>query len=435
MTDSLSPDAKKCLNKWSEIIKDYEANVTHIYGRELIHMLFDVVMHSALSFKFMGQPVQRGWVEALIAGDTKCGKSATSTALARHCQISPPVQCERASMPGVLGGILQEGGGRQSVVWGAIPRQDKRAVILEEITGLKVDEISQMSDCRSSGIASINKIQAERTMARTRKLWLSNPRTDHNRKMQTYMYGVSVVPEIMGKAEDISRFDIATGVSAEEVPVEVLNSEDHETVPHQFHSEAAHTLIFWAWTRKPEQIVFAEGVEHLILVVATEMSKTYSSQIPLVEPGEQRLRVARVAISIAARFHSTSDGETLLVGKPHVEVAAWLFRQCYDRPAFNYLGYSGGRQHMENLTEEDYAAFSDAIRSAGNHKAIVRILETGSDLSRIPVIHHNDLPKFLGQMVELGMAEMGERGRLGSSQKLALFLARYKNDKSPVAGI
>lgn len=422
--DSKSLSLKGLQEKWADIIRDYEANVTNIYGREIMHQLFDVVMHSALSFNFKGSLVQRGWVEALIVSDTRCGKSQTANSLCKHYRISPPVNCERASMPGVLGGILQEGGGRSSVIWGAIPRQDQRAVVLEELTGLSQDDISQMSDCRSSGIASIVKIINERTMARTRKLMNSNPRTDKNRKMNTYMQGVLTVPEIVGRAEDIARFDIATAANAEEVGEEVLNAYTREAVPHKYTSEAAHTLLFWCWTRKPNQIYWDELTEDAVLTLAREMTRKYSSQIPLVEPGEQRLRIARVAIALAMRFHSTDDGENVVVKMPHVELAEWFFYQCYDRPAFAYDAYSRNRMRTEELSDKDYESIKHFIEAFPNASALLHTIASVENMDRLPLVHWQDNSKFLSSCVTLGIGEPTNKGIL-KTKKFSTFYHQW----------
>ncbi len=423
-----TPKLQNLIVKWSEITKDYEANVTQIFGREIFHQIFDVTLYSALSFKFKGEHVQRGWIDALIISDTRCGKSKTVSSLCKHFKVSPPVQCERASMPGVLGGILQEGGGRQSVIWGAIPRQDKRAVVLEEITGLKTDEISQMSDCRSSGVASLNKIISERCMARTRKLWLSNPRSERNRRMNTYQYGVQAIPEVIGRSEDIARFDFATCAQAEEVSDEVLNAEDRPTAPHIYTSEACHALLFWAWTRTPEQIRFLPGVENLCLRVASEMGKRYNAQIPIVEPGEQRLRVARVAVALAIRFHSTENGTDVLVKEEHVELADWFFRQCYDRPAFGYDRYSKERTRLEVLTPEDAVAATTFFNRFPNAQSVIDVF-TGVDVSdRLITNNQHDTASIFSAMLELGLAEATGRG-IAKTLKFNAFYTHWQSSR------
>src|SRR5690606_28572208 len=44
-------DDQSPLSKCFEIAKDMSANVTHIYGRDILHVAYDLVWHSVLSFK------------------------------------------------------------------------------------------------------------------------------------------------------------------------------------------------------------------------------------------------------------------------------------------------------------------------------------------------------------------------------------------------
>ena len=133
-----------------------------------------MVYHSALGFFFQGQEIKRGWVEGLIIGDTRSGKSETAASLMKHYQLGEFVTGENTSFAGLIGG-MQQNQKRWFVSWGKIPLNDRRLVILDEASGLSERDISNISGFRSSGIAEIIKIHQERPMT-TRLIWF-NTRT------------------------------------------------------------------------------------------------------------------------------------------------------------------------------------------------------------------------------------------------------------------
>ena len=402
---------KKLLSKWDEILTDYEANVTHIYERRIVHQLFDVVYHSILSFPFKGALVERGWLDAAVIGDTRTGKSEVAKTLCAHLKVSKPVAAENVSIAGLVGGV-QQTGNKWSITWGLWPRLDRRACVNDETTGLSQEQIGVLSDVRSSGKATITKIQSDTTWARVRKLWLANPRTEHNKKVSTYLFGCLVIPEIFGRAEDVARLDLATVIAVEEVPEAVLNSQEIRVVPHKYTSEAAHELVYWCWSRRPDQVCWEKGTENAVLAVSSDLCKLYSSDIPIVEPGEQRIRVARVAVALAARFHSTDGtGEKVRVLPEHVELAQWLFHECYDRPYCGYDRFSKKRIARDTpMTEREMQEILDVLSTYQDSQMLMEAVSFTDDFTRLGVLAPHQVPKLLADLVKLGLLEQSEQG-------------------------
>ena len=389
-------------------------------------------MHSVLKFNFKGRPVTRGWVEGLLAGDTKCGKSEVAEKMSAFLGLPKPVSCEAASFAGIFGGV-KDVGGKFAISWGVLARLDRRAAVLDEATGLTVEQIGQMSGVRSSGVAQLVKIESEKAMARTRKLWMSNPRTDRNRRVTTYPYGVMVIPEIIGRAEDISRFDIAQVASSEDVPLELLNAKERKDVKHRYTAEAAQAILAWAWTRTPEQVVWEKGVENLVLDEAVRQCGIYSSQIPLVEPGEQRYRIARIAVSLAARFHSTDKtGQLVVVKAEHVQLAVYFMEGLYDSPTTGYLAFSKSKAESErSLDQHKIMGMLDVLGQFSSLDVALDAVCHSEDLNRIVVMDYQQQPKFMAEMARLGLLSYGEGGRLS---KTKLFSEFYRAARHRVGG-
>ena len=327
--------------KFKEIHKDFEDNVTHITGREDLLTGIDLTYHSVLGFTFQGVPIQKGWLDFLCIGDTRTGKSETMRKMLEHCGLGEMSVAENTSFAGLVGGLQQAGDKRWFLTWGKLPLNDGRLFVIDEASGLSQDDIAKMSGIRSSGIAEVTKIQTERTTARTRLIWLSNPRS--GRHLGSYSFGVMAVPELIGKAEDISRFDFVISASRDEVAIEEINKKivAGQKTPHVYTSELCKLLVLWAWSRKPDDVVFEDEAVDQILQYAIKMGREYSSRIPLVEGANQRIKLARMAVAVAARVFSTDEtGEKVIVKKAHVDFAYEFLEEIYSKPSLDYKGYS-----------------------------------------------------------------------------------------------
>lgn len=345
--------AGRPLKKAADISKQLSQHVTRIYGRPEMHVMMDLVWHSILSFKFGGELITRGWLEGLVVGDTQQGKSETARSLARHYQAGEIVNCETASFAGIFGGLQQFGSGKEwAVTWGLVPLNDRRMAILEEVSGLTTEQISQMSDIRSSGVARLIKIQQEETYSRTRLLWIGNPR---DARMAEFTYGVQAIRPLIGNNEDIARFDIAMSVSAGEVDDEIMNKQQGELGNLKYTSEACSALVRWCWTRVADQIVWAHGAEKAVYEAALKIGRMYVEDPPLVQSANVRLKIARCAAALAARVFSTDEsGEQVIIKVEHVEDAVMFMNRVYEMPGFGYAERSKEVLHDREEAAQNY---------------------------------------------------------------------------------
>lgn len=342
------------LKKVREIADDLAAHATFIYGRPELHAAMDLVFHSALAFDFGGKRVHRGWLELLVVGDTRTGKSEAATRMARHYAAGEVVSCETASLAGIIGGLQQYGASKEwAITWGAVPLNDRRLVVLDEAGGLHPDDIAQMSSVRSSGVAELTKIQQERTYARTRMIWLANPR---NARMSDFTYGVQAIRPLIGTTEDIARFDLAMSVAAGEVPSTEINRH-HEKGRTEYPSEACAMLVRWVWSRKPEQVIWSSAAERAVYKAASDLGGRYVEDPPLIQVANVREKVARIAVAIAARTFSTDETyEHIIVNREHVKDAVAFLDLIYGMRGFGYRERSteaiADRQEAEKRSTE-----------------------------------------------------------------------------------
>ena len=348
--------------KLEDIANDLTHNVTHIYQRNDIIHAYDMVAHSVLGFTFQDKVVDRGWVEGLVVGDTRCGKSETAKSLMRHYRMGELVTGENVSYAGLVGG-MQQTQKRWSIIWGKLPMNDGRMIVLDEVSGMRREDIALMSGIRSSGLAEITKIQTERTSARVRILWMSNSRS--GQKLDSFANCAMIVEGLIGKKEDISRFDFCQMVGSDDVPVDVINASKREKYEQKYTSELCQELLLWSWSRRPANVRFTQRATESCLAFAKSFGDTYTSELPLVERNEQRLKFARMGAAIAARVFSTEDGVNLTVDSCHVEAAAALLDRWYSSPNFNYKFFSETRLKEIAISDDDAKVIRGAIAPYG----------------------------------------------------------------------
>jgi len=354
-------DDQSCIEKMKEIVEDLEANVTKIYHRPALHMAYDLVWHSVLDFNFKGQDVGKGWLELLVIGDTRTGKSEAAKRLCHHYRAGVMTTCEGATFAGLVGGV-QQMSNTWVVSWGTVPLNDRRLVVLDEFGGISDKGIlEQMSSVRSSGIAQINKIRSAETKARTRLIWIANP--VEGVTVNSYTNGaMEAIKGLAKNPEDVARFDFALVVASEDVSTAEINARRPPRVKHRFTSKLCGQLINWVWSRTKDQILWESGVENYVLERAQVLGKKYVPDPPLVQAENVRIKLARLAVAIAGRLFSADDtGECILVDFEHVDAAEKLLNAFYGMESFGYLEHSENVIHERQMAEKNSKAVNNYL--------------------------------------------------------------------------
>jgi hypothetical protein len=335
------------LEKCKEIAQDLSDNITRIYGRGQLHVAYDLVWHSVQGFRVQGRPVTKGWLEGIVIGDTRTGKSEAAARLLDHYAAGAMVSCETVTYAGLVGGAMATPSGKGWMVqWGIIPLNDKRLVVLDEMSGMlrtgggqEKGMIDMMSSIRSSGFAEVTKIVKDRTSARTRLMWISNP-VGGKAFSELAGGGVQAIRRMIRNPEDIARFDFALAASSRDVPAGMINSMHHESVEHVYDSESCALLVRWAWSRREDQIQWLRGAEQYLIDCAMDIGSRYLNDPPLIQPENIREKLARIAVAIAARTFSTRDGQRIRVGRAHIASAVEFLDWVYGSDSMAYAKQS-----------------------------------------------------------------------------------------------
>jgi hypothetical protein len=368
-----APTADAVAEKFDAIAADLEANVHHIYQRRDMQAVMDLAWHSVIGFDVGSVMVRKGWVEALILGDSGQGKTEMSLCLLRHYGLGERVQGEQVSVAGLVGGVEQTAK-RWMLTWGKMPLNDRRLLVVEEVQGMSVEDLARLSDVRSTGVAEITKMRTERTNARCRLIFIANPRS--GRPVRSYDSGVETVAELFGKAEDVRRLDIAIMAASGEVPQSILNAVERPKIPHDATAAACKRLILWAWSRRPSQVRFDPSAIVEVYSTARAMGESFSAKIPLVEPADMRLKIARLAASAAARTFSTPEGdhETVLVGRHHVAFVVDFLNRQYRKPSMAYDEFSRIADSGERVAEREKIEMVRQFKTLPRWQALAREL-------------------------------------------------------------
>jgi 5S rRNA maturation endonuclease (ribonuclease M5) len=345
-------DYESPLDKCFSISHSMSEHVTRVYKRDLLHVAYDLVWHSPLSFRVEGELVNKGWLEMMVLGDTRTGKSDVAEKLSRHYSAGLIKSCEGATLAGLIGGV-QQIEKTWTTTWGIIPLNDRRLVVLDEVSGLKDKEvIENMSSIRSSGRAQITKISVEETSARTRLIWITNP--GDGSMIADHPFGaMDAVRTVIHANEDIARFDFLMAAAQSDVPAETFQVERKPVGKNPYTADVCHDLVLWAWSLKPESINFSDKAAKRARELAVEMGSRYVPDLPLVQTANARFKLYRLAVAIAARtFSSHDNGKTLHVTAEHVEDAVRFLDEIYSQEAMGYARYSHNKILAERVATQ-----------------------------------------------------------------------------------
>ena len=378
--------------KFDEIHADLERNVTYIWERRNVAFAVDLIYHTVLNFYFQEQFVKRGWGELLIIGDSGQAKTTIVERLMQHYRLGELHSGESSKRTGLVYN-MQQTNKRWFLVWGAFPLNDGGLVTIDELSGLSEDDLGVMSDVRSSGIAKATGVITAETTSRTRAIFISNPR--NGRPLNSETYGVNSVLKLMGKAEDVRRLDLAMAVASGDVDPSLVNKslKDIPEVPHIYTSDACNTRVLWAWSRKPDDVIFTPEATERILECATEMGKQYSSKVPIVEAADQRIKIARLSVAAACCVFSSDDsGEKVIVLPEHVDFVVDFMNELYHSKSFGYDKMS----EQDSLTSDTSADNISRLRATFLTLPIMDFNEMVSILYQLPYFSRATLEDYTG---------------------------------------
>jgi hypothetical protein len=311
---------------------DLSVNVTHIYGREELHIGFDLLAHSVVWMKPDHHQI-RGYLDIAYIGDTRAGKSMVARRMVEHYGIGEVHTCmENISRAGLtMGGATQ--GAKNKLKPGLFPRCHRKLLCLDEahvmVEKSKDNPILHLQSARDVGTVGGVKIYGSRTIAAAVRLnaifnWGKG-------NVYSFQFPCQHLLYLYGAPESVSRMDFAIAVIGDPDP-------RPEPVEHKWTSELTKVLALRAWGMTEDMVHFDEGVVEHADQICEDWAGVYSEELPLYTRKEKPYSILRIAIAIANLCFSHPEGkyDHCLVRKVHVQWAAqWLERTWamlgYDR--------------------------------------------------------------------------------------------------------
>jgi hypothetical protein len=401
------------------------------YLPEYVFYAADLTYHGILDINFMGK-LMKGHPEGLMIGASRTGKSEVLKALNLFYGLGNYTEVKNASTAGLIGGVDKSSSGTFRISWGEIPRNHKGLMFLDEISGLPPEVYKHLTGVRSEREAVIAKIVKGKAPAKTRLLWVGNPKTKEDGRSKTlydYSSGVDVCLDLFPADEDVSRFDFIVLVPEPAEYISPLNDDGTVPPPPELPTELKD-LIRWAWSRTSGQVKFAEYVEKYIEHVALELNKDFGSSVKIVGI-EATKKIARIATAVAAACFSTDEsGETVIVRKEHVDWTRDFLINCYDNDIFQLKQYVQNERKFSTTTDEINL---EVVKLIKQYPMIIKVLLEQESvptyvLQNVGNINSKDeYNHVIHSMYSLGLLTAVKGGSYAGTRRLKLAIAAIKN--------
>lgn len=363
----------------------------------------------------------KGWLDTMVIGDTRTGKSQMAQRFVKTLKLGSYINGENARATGVIGGV-QRMGDSWVITWGAIPMNDKGLLIVDEASGLSTDDIKDLSATRSSGAVTINKIAKGEARARTRLLWLSNPRSGKNLE-DFYWRGYGAFLEFIPVVEDQARYDLVMTAAREDVPV-LEGFEDTGELPP---INLWQNLVQAAWSITPENIVYDRKIASKISQVAKELDEVYGGG-PLVVGVAVHEKIIRLTCAVACLCGSMEQGKLILQEK-HVEFAKQFLEMTYNKPSLDYKNYITEHKRAQQQRVEN----TKYVRGLVDLHPALRVLLSsnvfrGTQVREILGVDANEASKIISDLLRRGLLKVTGSGAY-APDKLLIEIAKQMEVK------
>lgn len=390
-------DAKQTVAERVEYLTESVKGMLGYNGNNVLIQAIDLAYNTPLQFNFGSFKNIRGYLDTLVIGESRVGKSSTANVLRQTYGLGvfASLAGNAATIPGLVGGSNKTANGFQTRA-GIIPQNHKGLIIFEEIGKSNTNVLKELTDIRSSNEVRITRVSGTITLpAMVRMISLTNVKS-HNgniRSIASYPHGFSILTELVETAEDIARYDLIVILS------DKGNTEvDPFWEPQEPLSEELYkTHIRWVWSRTPEQIIINKETGLYILEQANNLNKEYPCHIKLFGT-ECWKKLSRLAIAVAAYTMSTNDTlENIIVTKECVDFAVQFFKTLYDNETFKLKEYV---EHERRYTEIDDAGVSRLQDLYAKYTNLILQLEQSAStnkntLSAATGLNNDDLNKAL----------------------------------------
>jgi len=349
----------------------------HIVGRPLAKIGAALVLHSPVKIMFEGRRVIRGSLWALFVGDTTVGKSEILEWIWREVGGEFGIG-EQSRRTGIVFTVDME---RKVIIWGLLVQADMGLALIDSLQGMDPDEIPSLREVQRQQRVKVEMAVRGEALARTRVLAAANPQRD----LSNYRYPVECLRDIrcIPDIVDLTRWDLFVPFKEDDVDAKRI-AEAHIKTP-SIPVEVFREHVLWAWTLKPEDIIFTDEAVKAIRETFVGYKDLMLSQLPVVHRGFKET-IARISAACAVLRHNVNAEGKVEVTCEHVDMSHTLIDRILE--SFEYPVFVESRRMMVDVTDEELKELQGLLTG----KMLVMLNIIGDN----PGIQSSVLEKMLG---------------------------------------
>lgn len=328
-------------------------------GINTLIQAIDFAYHTPLQFNFGSFKNVRAYLDTIIVGESRTGKSSTADCLRQIYGLGTftSLAGNSATIPGLVGGSNKTPTGYQTRA-GIIPQNHRGLIIFEEFGKSNNSVITELTDIRSSNEVRITRVAGTIALpAMVRMITLTNPKNKGSQiqSIASYPNGIAVLTDLVETAEDIARYDMIVIL-----PDKGNTQIDPLWIPEEpLETQVYRDKIRWVWSRTADQIIMDRETQLYIVTIANLLNQNYEGHIKIFGT-EAWKKLSRLAIAVAGYVCSTDETfENIVVTKEHVDFAADYLIKLYDNPTFKLKEYINYEKQYTTIDDEGVAALQD----------------------------------------------------------------------------
>ena len=349
------------------IMRDLVEHKTRIYGADHIMLAILLTFCSPRWLIYNSKQI-RGWVLTLLMGDTSVGKSETWKYIAPMLGYGGEFHGHTGKRTGLLFACVKDMTGNFKCQPGVLPRNSRKLVCIEEISGMNFEDLNQMTEAMDSGEMKVDFSANAKYETQTRVIMNSNPKL--RTTLGDYQYGCMAIKAVLPSQAMIRRLDQAL-VLRKLSDVNDYHKLYKQDEPPKVTPEMLQAVVFRAWSLTPEQVQIETPTIEAAMAAAISMA-TYSEveDVPLAAPAILAQKIARLASALAVLDCSGPDDFSRVDVLPrHVELVKKHLLTMWNHPDCGFDKYAATCVRASSL--DDWMAiaayFTDSL---GNQNAL-----------------------------------------------------------------
>lgn len=340
-----------------EIIESITYNITNIYEADDILYAILLTYLSPLMINFNGE-IMRGWINSAVIGDTGTGKSDTFNRISDWLELGDSFSILSGARTGLLYAIKQRAG-EWHVSIGRYVQASGKIIAVDETQETTPEDIKKMAIAMDKGWLEVSQVASGGYSTQTRTIFLMNPK--RGKTISDFTHGCDALRECFDPMF-IRRLDIAV-FTANRHDYEFYNRVNKKLDKcREIPDRLFRSLVYWAWTRNIDNIIWGEESTKRCLDSATKLSEVYgyADEIPLVNPQDFRNNLARLSTAYAILDRNfTDDLKSVVILPRHVDAMVNLIDQIYSSSFCNLRQRS--KHSKKRNTLDDYEKIKKAF--------------------------------------------------------------------------